>query len=129
VFPGKRPISNRPAEVELRQRIGHWEGDTVIGSDMHHCVLTLVARKSGYAIVKKRKARTMHAVTHAASRAIRSHCRNFKTPTFDNVLNASRYSLRGNSDPGRAAGADRRRETVNAPTIQWSSAVVQGSLA
>lgn len=47
----------------------------------------------------------------------------------DNVLNASRYSLRGNSDPGRAAGADRRRETVNAPTIQWSSAVVQGSLA
>jgi len=26
----------------------------------------------------------MHAVTHAASRAIRSRCRNFKTITFDN---------------------------------------------
>jgi transposase, IS30 family len=84
VLPGKRPIGDRPAEVELRRRIGHWEGDTVMGSDMHHCVLTLVERKTGYAIIKKLKTRTMHAVTHAASRAIRSHCRKFKTITFDN---------------------------------------------
>ena len=84
VLPGKRPIGDRPGEVELRQRIGHWEGDTVMGSDMHHCVLTLVERKTGYAIVKKLKTRTMHEVTHAASRAIRSHCRHFKTITFDN---------------------------------------------
>ena len=84
VLPGKRPIGERPVEVELRRRIGHWEGDTVMGSDMHHCVLTLVERKTGYAIIKKLKARTMHAVTHAASRAIRSHCRKFKTITFDN---------------------------------------------
>jgi IS30 family transposase len=84
VLPGKRPIGDRPAEVELRRRVGHWEGDTVMGSDMHHCVLTLVERKTGYAIIKKLKARTMHAVTHAASRAIRSHCRKFKTITFDN---------------------------------------------
>jgi IS30 family transposase len=84
VLPGKRPIGERPVEVELRRRVGHWEGDTVMGSDMHHCVLTLVERKTGYAIIKKLKARTMHEVTHAASRAIRSHCRNFKTLTLDN---------------------------------------------
>jgi IS30 family transposase len=84
VLPGKRPIGERPVEVELRRRVGHWEGDTVMGSDMHHCVLTLVERKTGYAIIKKLKARTMHEVTHAASRAIRSHCRKFKTITFDN---------------------------------------------
>jgi IS30 family transposase len=84
VLPGKRLISERPVEVELRRHIGHWEGDTVMGSDMHHCVLTLVERKTGYAIIKKLKARTMHEVTHAASRAIRSHCRKFKTITFDN---------------------------------------------
>ena len=83
VLPGKRPIGERPVEVELRRRVGHWEGDTVMGSDMHHCVLTLVERKTGYAIIKKLKARTMHEVTHAASRAIRSHCRNFKTLTLD----------------------------------------------
>jgi transposase, IS30 family len=84
VLPGKRPIGERPLAVELRRRVGHWEGDTVMGSDMHHCVLTLVERKTGYAIIKKLKARTMHQVTHAASRAIRSHCRNFKTLTLDN---------------------------------------------
>jgi IS30 family transposase len=84
VLPGKRSIGERPMEVELRRRVGHWEGDTVMGSDMHHCVLTLVERKTGYAIIKKLKTRTMHEVTHAASRAIRSHCRNFKTLTLDN---------------------------------------------
>src|SRR5712691_9038713 len=28
VLSGKRPIGDRPAEVEARRRIGHWEGDT-----------------------------------------------------------------------------------------------------
>jgi transposase, IS30 family len=37
---GKRHISERPRAVELRVRMGHWEGDTVMGSDMRHCVLT-----------------------------------------------------------------------------------------
>lgn len=84
VLPGKRHIDERPAEVALRQRIGHWEGDTVMGSDMRHCVLTLVERKTGYAIIKKLKARTMSQVTHAATRALRQHGRRFKTITFDN---------------------------------------------
>jgi len=84
VLPGKRHISERPVEVEERKRLGHWEGDTVMGSDMRHCVLTLVERASGYAIVKKLKARTKNEVTRAATRAIRKHCRRFKTITFDN---------------------------------------------
>jgi IS30 family transposase len=84
VLPGKRPIGERPPEVELRQHIGHWEGDTVIGSDMRHCVLTLVERKTGFAIIKKLRARTMKEVTTAATRAIRSHRRNFRTLTLDN---------------------------------------------
>jgi IS30 family transposase len=84
VLPGKRPIGDRPVEVELRQRIGHWEGDTVMGRDLRHCVLTLVERKTGYAIVKKLKARKMDEVTRAATRAIRRHCGKFKTITLDN---------------------------------------------
>ena len=54
-----------------------------MGSDLHHCVLTLVERKTGFAIVKKLKARTKAEVTRAAMRALRSHCRRFKTITFD----------------------------------------------
>ena len=84
VLPGKRPISERPAEVETRRRIGHWEGDTVMGNDMHHCVLTLVERKTGYAIIKKLTARTAVEVTRAATSALRRHCARFKTLTFHN---------------------------------------------
>lgn len=42
ILPGKRHISQRPAAVETRRQFGHWEGDTVIGKDLHHCILTLV---------------------------------------------------------------------------------------
>lgn len=84
VLPGKRSIFERPPEVERRQTIGHWEGDTVMGRDMRHCVLTLVERKTGYAILKKLTARNARQVTRAATRAIRQHCRNFKTLTCDN---------------------------------------------
>ena len=84
VGPGKRHISERPAEVETRCELGHWEGDTVIGQDLRHCLLTLVERKSGYAIIKKLKARTKAEVTRAASEAIAAHARCFKTITFDN---------------------------------------------
>lgn len=93
VLPGKRPIADRPPEAEARQRIGHWEGDTVIGSDLHHCVLTLVERKTGFAIIKKLKARTKDEVTRAATRAIRAHCHRFKTITFDNGTEFHDYAL------------------------------------
>jgi len=93
VLPGKRHISERPIEVEGRQRLGHWEGDTVMGSDKHHCVLTLVERKSGYAIIEKLKARTKDEVTRAATKAIARHCRRFKTITFDNGTEFHDYAL------------------------------------
>jgi IS30 family transposase len=93
ILPGKRSIAERPVEVERRQEIGHWEGDTVMGSDMRHCVLTLVERKTGYVIIKKLPARKKQVVTRAASRAIRRHCRNFKTLTLDNGTEFHDYAI------------------------------------
>jgi transposase, IS30 family len=84
VLPGKRPISERPIEAGQRTEIGHWEGDTVMGRDKHHCVLTLVERKTGYAIIKKLRSRSKAEVTRAAIRAMGRHYHNFKTLTFDN---------------------------------------------
>ena len=85
ILAGKRHISARPKEVEGRQRLGHWEGDTVMGSDERHCVLTLVERKSGFAIVKKLSTRSMLETTQAALMALAEHGKRIKTITFESA--------------------------------------------
>jgi IS30 family transposase len=79
VLPGKRHISERPPEVALRTVFGHWEGDTVIGQDKHHGILTLVERMTGFTTLKKLSDRNTSEVNRAATRAIRRHCRRFRT--------------------------------------------------
>lgn len=81
---GKRHISQRPDYINNRSRIGHWEGDTVIGKDRHHCIVTLVERKTGFVIIKKITARTAEQVTAVCIQAIKEHGQKFKTITFDN---------------------------------------------
>jgi transposase, IS30 family len=81
---GKRHISERPAHVEHRLELGHWEGDTVMGADQRHCVLTLVERKTGYVLIRKLAARTKEQVNQAMQAAIRKLRSWFKTITLDN---------------------------------------------
>jgi len=49
---GKRHISERPAAVELRRELGHWEMDTVSGPGKHG-VATLVERATGGVLIAK----------------------------------------------------------------------------
>jgi IS30 family transposase len=84
ILRGKRHISKRPKCVEKRRVLGHWEGDTMIGTDLHHCLLTLVERKSGYLVIRKLRARTEGAVTRAAAKVLRKERRRIKTITLDN---------------------------------------------
>jgi IS30 family transposase len=93
VLPGKRAITERPPEIERRQEIGHWEGDTVMGGDMRHGLRTLVERKTGYAIIKELSARNKDQVIQAATRAIRGHCHSFKTLTLDNGTEFHDYAV------------------------------------
>lgn len=83
VLPGKRHISERPAEVQPRQVLGHWEGDTVIGADKRHCILTLTERVSRFVVIRKLLARTKEEVNQAISQVLHVH-RGIKTMTFDN---------------------------------------------
>jgi IS30 family transposase len=99
ILPGKRHISTRPPEVETRKQVGHWEGDTVIGRDLHHCILTLVERKSGLVVIKKMSSRTADSVTLAALPAIREHQANFKTLTLDNGTEFHDYKVLENYFP------------------------------
>lgn len=84
VLLGKPHISERPAIVAARLQLGHWEGDTVMGRGATHCLVTLVERVSGLAIIKKVAARTKTLTTRAITEAIRRRGINCKTITFDN---------------------------------------------
>lgn len=92
VLAGKRHISERPIEAEERLQVGHWEGDTVIGSDKHACILTMVDRRSGYAVIKKLKARTAEQATKAAALAITEQAGKIETITFDNGTEFHSYA-------------------------------------
>jgi transposase, IS30 family len=85
VLPGKKHISEREPIVDQRGRIGDWEGDTVMGrTGSPHCLLTLVERKSGYAVIRKLAARTMAEATAAVADVIKPSQHMFHTITFDN---------------------------------------------
>lgn len=80
---GKRPITERPPGAENRSRVGHLEGDTVLGTDKH-CLLTLVDRKTGFTWIGKLEARTVKATNRAAVSLINAAARTTRTLTVDN---------------------------------------------
>jgi IS30 family transposase len=84
---GKRLIAERPAAVEHRRRLGHWEIDTMMGESLGEssdCVLTLVERKSGYVLIGKLRARTVEQASKATLALMRRHPGQFRTITSDN---------------------------------------------
>ena len=89
----KRPISERPDFINQRLEIGHWEGDTVIGHDRKHCILTLVERKTGFLIIRKLTSRTVEQVNAEAIKAIKMHTKSFKSITFDNGTEFHGYKI------------------------------------
>jgi transposase, IS30 family len=93
VLAGKRHISERPIEAEKRLQVGHWEGDTVIGSDKHACILTMVDRRSGYAVIKKLTARTAEQATRATALVIAEHAGKIETITLDNGTEFHSYKV------------------------------------
>lgn len=78
-------IDARPAVVETRERIGDWEGDTIIGKDRRMRLATNVERKSGYGLLDKLAVvsmDTMHAALEKRFRSIPKKQRH--TYTYDN---------------------------------------------
>ena len=81
---GRRPISERPVHIETRSQVGHWEGDTVIGANHQQAVVTLVERKSGYALIAKVINKTSDLVSAAIITKLSPLAPLVKTITFDN---------------------------------------------
>jgi IS30 family transposase len=81
---GKRMIAERPAAVEKRRQMGHWEIDTVMGQGNEHCIVTLVERATGYVQIGKLRARTMEEAARKTTELVRKHPKRFETITSDN---------------------------------------------
>jgi len=84
VLRGKKHILERPVHVELRQEVGHWEGDTVVGKDLRHSILTLVERATGLVEIRKLKARNALETNKALRAVLKKYGAAMKTITFDN---------------------------------------------
>ncbi len=89
----KRHISERPATVEMRQQLGHWEIDTVMGAGSKDCIVSLVERKSGLLLIGKLTNRTTTSLNHRVCHLIRRHGTAFKTITADNGTEFHNYKL------------------------------------
>jgi IS30 family transposase len=90
----KRRIDERPAIVELRTEIGHWEGDTIRGKEKITAIATHVERVSGYAIADKLDHATAENLKQKTVRSFaRIPTEKKKTETLDNGVEFSEYEL------------------------------------
>ena len=81
---GRRPICERPRHIEERLQIGHWEGDTLIGKSHKHAIVSLVERKSGYAVLAKVENKTADLVSTAIIKRLMPISERVQTLTYDN---------------------------------------------
>jgi IS30 family transposase len=89
----KRRIDVRPEIVEKRERIGDWEGDTVIGKDKSH-ILTHVERKSGYGLADKLEKGLAELTRKKTEERFNSLPKSKKhTITYDNGSTFAEYEL------------------------------------
>lgn len=80
-----RSIHERPASVDKRQRIGHWEGDTIVsGKGGTSVVATLTERRSRYTLARHVSTRQAQPVCEAIIQALRPHRHRCQTLTLDN---------------------------------------------
>lgn len=74
-------IDDRPKEVEMRQSVGHWEGDAIIYPHKK-AVNSLVERKSRFVVLTKLEQKTAEFTKAAITSRLKEHYR--KTLTVDN---------------------------------------------
>jgi IS30 family transposase len=84
LIPNRIDISERPAIVERKTRVGDWEGDTVAGAGHRGGLLTLVERKTKLTKIVRLPRSTAVATQRAAVRRLKPIDDFVHTITFDN---------------------------------------------
>jgi IS30 family transposase len=93
-IPNRVDIDERPVAVERKERLGDWEGDTVIGANHKGAILTLVDRKSKFSLFVNLKGKTAEEVNNGISKCFNRLLEEYphldslkqiaRTLTFDN---------------------------------------------
>ena len=90
----KKRIDKRPEIVAKRERIGDWEGDTIIGQERTKQILTHVERKSGLLLADKLEQATAEETKNKTIERFNKIPKNKKhTATYDNGTTFSEYEL------------------------------------
>ncbi len=85
-------IDLRPAHIESREEIGHWEGDLVIGKGQKSAIGTVVERKSRFTYIVKLKNRKSDTVRKQFAKKFLALERNLaRTMTYDNGMEMAQH--------------------------------------
>jgi len=79
-------IDERPAIVDRRNRIGDWEGDTLIGKGCQSALLTMVERKTLYTVIIRLTGKRADLLAEAAIQGLEPVKDKVNTITLDNGL-------------------------------------------
>lgn len=81
---GRVSIDERPKIVEKRSRVGHWEGDTIVGKGHRGALVSLVERKSRFTRLASVERNGALEVSTAITQSLRLYKNNVQTLTVDN---------------------------------------------
>ena len=82
-IPARKSIEVRPETVDLRERLGDWESDTLIGKGHQGALVTLTERKSRFTLVRKVTQKSAELVAQAMIDLL-SWVQHLETITSDN---------------------------------------------
>ncbi len=85
-------IDDRPAHIEQREEVGHWEADLMIGPKQTSSIGTLVERKTRFLYIVKTENRKSETVTSAFKKPLNKMDNHFrKTMTYDNGMEMANH--------------------------------------
>jgi len=90
-IPNRTSISERPAVVDARTRLGDWEGDLVIGHGHSGAIVTLTERRTQAVMIRKVDTKAADTVRLAMSAMLRKVRRVSHTLTLDNGKEFSQH--------------------------------------
>lgn len=86
-------IDERPGVVDRGNRVGDWEGDTVIGKGRKSALLTMVERKTLYTVIVRLTGKRADLLAEAAITHMIHLKDKVKTITFDNGLEFAQHEV------------------------------------